>query len=67
MARSKKNWIGDAIKRPGALRAKAKKAGAITRSGTIDADWLREQAKGNSRTAKQARLALTLRKMGKKR
>lgn len=67
MARSKKNWIANAIRRPGALRAKAKKAGAITKAGQIDVDWLKKQAKGNSRTARQARLALTLRKLNKKR
>jgi len=67
MAKKSSDWIRRAIKRPGALRAKAKKAGAITKSGQIDVDWLRKQAKGNSRTARQARLALTLRKLSKRR
>ena len=62
------NWIKDAIKRPGALRAKAKRAGAITKQGTIDPDWLEEQAsKGNTTTARQARLAMTLRRMNRRR
>lgn len=62
------NWIKSAIKRPGALRAKARAAGALTKSGNIDPDWLQEQAsKGNTRTARQARLALTLRRLNRRR
>ena len=63
------NWIQAAIKRPGALRAKARRAGAITKQGTIDVDWLEEQAKKGGTTGRQARLAMTLRKLnrGKKR
>ena len=56
-------WIKGAIKKPGALKAKAKRAGALTSSGTIKKTWLREKARGGGRTAKQARLALTLGKM----
>ena len=58
-------WIEGAIERPGALRAKAKDAGAMTEQGTIKRSWLEEQSKGNDRTAKQARLALKLRKANK--
>lgn len=58
-------WIQNAIKRPGALRAKAKRAGAITKRGTIDRDWLEEQAGKKGRTGKQARLAITLRGLPK--
>lgn len=61
----KKRWIQGAIKRPGALRAKAKRAGALGSDGTIRVSWLRQKAKGNDQTAKQARLALTMRKMKK--
>lgn len=50
-----KNWIAGAIKRPGALKAKAKKAGQSTMSFAQSHDT------GNSRTAKQSRLAETLR------
>lgn len=58
---SKGNWIKGAIKRPGALR---KKLGA-KEGEPIPQGKLKAAAKGNSRTAKQARLALTLKKMGK--
>ena len=59
-----KNWIKGAVKRPGALRAKAKRAGKITAKGTIDMRWLRAQAKGGGTTlARQARLAQTLRRL----
>jgi len=61
-----KKWIKGAIKRPGALKAKAKRAGALTASGSIKLSWLRSKAKGNSRTAKQARLAITMRGFRKK-
>ena len=58
------NWIKGAIKKPGALRATAKRAGAMKKDGTIKKSWLQEQAKkGNSKTAQRARLALTLGKM----
>lgn len=65
----KKKWIKGAIKRPGALRAAAKRAGALTPAGTIRVSWLRTQARSkNKRRAKQARLALTMRGFrGKKR
>ena len=67
MARKKK-WIQKAIKRPGVLRAIAKRAGALNPDGTIKISWLRQKAKqGNSRIAREARLALTLRKLRKKR
>jgi len=59
----KKKWIAGAIKRPGALTAAAKRAGALTRSGTIRIAWLRKQAKAKGRRGKQARLALTMRGM----
>lgn len=66
MAKSKRKWIDDAIKHPGALRATAARAGALTPSGKIDVDWLEQQAQeGNTKTARRARLALTLRRMRK--
>lgn len=64
--RKNKRWIQGAVKRPGALRNRAKRAGAITKNGTISMTWLRQQAKRNDRTGKQARLALTLRKLNRK-
>ena len=62
---AKKNWIKGAIKKPGALKATAKRAGAIKTDGTIKKTWLKEQAKKNTITGKRARLALTLGKMKK--
>ena len=57
-------WIAGAIKRPGALRAAAKRAGALKNG--ISPSWLRGQAKAPGRRGKQARLALTLRKLPKR-
>lgn len=53
-------WIQKAIKRPGALRKKAQAAGATMRSGKIDPEWLTQAAKQKGQTGRQARLALTL-------
>ena len=63
--KSGKNWIKGAIKKPGALKATAKRAGAMKADGTIKKSWLREKAKGSGKTAQRARLALTLGKMKK--
>lgn len=59
-------WIQKAIKNPGALTAQAKKADAVTEQGTISADWLQQKAAGGGKTGQRARLALTLRKLAKK-
>jgi len=59
MARKKK-WIKSAIKHPGKLKRAAKRAGALKKDGTIKVSWLRERAAKGDRAA---RLALTLRKM----
>lgn len=57
---SVKKWIAGAIKRPGAFRAKAQAAGESTRQYA-------EEHKGDSgRTGRQARLALTLMGMRRK-
>jgi len=58
-----KNWIKGAISSPGSLRKTAKAAGAITKKGTISSEWLKKKAKGKDKTAKRARLALTLKKL----
>ena len=58
-----KDWIKDAVKKPGALRLKAKKAGALNPDGTIKKSWIESKSKGNGRTAKQARLAMTFAKI----
>jgi hypothetical protein len=56
------NWIKSAIKRPGALRAKA----GVSGDKPIPAKKLNQLANSsNPRTARQANLAKTLKKMGK--
>lgn len=64
MARRKRLWIRGAIKRPGALRVAARRAGAL-RNG-ISKTWLRAQAKAPGRRGRQARLAITLSRMKKR-
>ncbi len=62
-----KYWIKGAIKRPGALRAKAARAGAMIKSGgrkVIKSAFLAMKARGKGRTGRQARLAQTLKKLG---
>lgn len=61
LATRKKNWIAGAVKKPGALRAQAKRAGAMTKKGTISPAWLNKQAKKKGTAGKRARLAKTLR------
>ena len=57
-----KNWIAGAIKRPGALRAKA----GVAEGKPIPAKKLNSLANSsNPTTARQASLAKTLKKMGK--
>lgn len=53
-------WMQDAVKRPGAFKAKAKKAGKGVK-GFI-AQVLSPDSKSNSRTKKQANLAKTFNK-----
>jgi len=60
----KKLWIQEAIKRPGALRKKAKRAGAL--KDGIDEGWLAKKAKEKGTTGRQARLAQTLKKLSKR-
>lgn len=55
-----KNWIAGAIKRPGAFSAKAKAAGMSTRA------YAQKKKGASGRTGAQARLALTLMGMKKK-
>ena len=52
-------WIQGAIKRPGALTKKAKAAGMTTQA------YARAHRHSPGRTGKQARLALTLKKLHK--
>jgi len=60
---AKKNWIKGAIKRPGAFRAKAQKAGKST--AAFGSAVLKSPGRYSPRTVKQARLAKTLGKMRK--
>lgn len=59
------NWIQGAIKRPGAFTAKAKKAGMSV--SAFARHVLANKKKYPSRTVRQAALALTLRKISRKR
>lgn len=66
MARKKKYWIQEAIQKPGALRAQAKREGALTKSGKIKEEWLNEKAKEGGTIGRRARLAKTLQKLRKR-
>jgi hypothetical protein len=57
MARKARRWIQSAIKRPGALTEKARRA------GMSPMEYARRHASDPGRTGKQARLALTLQKL----
>ena len=62
-AKSDKNWIQSAIKKPGALRKKL----GIKKGKDIPVAKLKKAEKSkNPTTRKQANLAMTLRKMNKK-
>jgi hypothetical protein len=54
-------WIAKAIKRPGALTRKAKAAGMSPMA------YARKNVKAKGTTGKQARLAITLRRIARKR
>lgn len=58
------NWIKGAIKRPGAFKAKAKKAGMST--SKYASKVLKKGSKASTRTKRQASLAKTLAKMRRK-
>ena len=61
---NKKKWIQEAIKRPGAFKKKAKKAGMSTSEYAKIVS--KKGSKASTRTKKQAALAKTLSKMRKK-
>jgi len=56
----KKNWIQGAIKRPGAFKAKAKRAGIST--AAFARKVLKKGSRASARTKRQASLARTLSK-----
>ena len=60
----KKKWIKGAIKRPGAFKAKAKKAGMST--AAYAKKVTRKGSKASTRTKRQANLAKIFGKMNKK-
>lgn len=64
---AKKNWIQDINMKKGALRATAKKHGAIAKDGDIKESFINKAAKGKygKKTEKRADLAKTLKKMNK--
>lgn len=69
---AKRKWIQAAIKRPGALRAKARRAGLLKGEEALsasDLNTLKGKAKkrGDTRTLRQIALAKTLKKMKKRR
>jgi hypothetical protein len=57
-----KKWIQEAIKEKGALR---KTLGVSKKTGKIPLTKIKKAAKGKGKTARRARLALTLRKLRK--
>lgn len=63
--RRKKKWIKGAIKRPGAFKAKAKRAGMGTNAYARKV--LKKNSRASTRTKRQAALALTLSKQRRKR
>lgn len=67
MARRRKGgkWIQGAIKRPGAFRAKAKRAGMGTNAYARKVT--RKGSRASTRTKQQARLALTLSRLRRRR
>lgn len=63
-----RKWIGDAVKKPGALRRAAKRLGMIKGDQKLTPGMIRKLEKSpNKTTAKRARLAETFNKIRKKR
>lgn len=65
MAKKKENWIQGAVEHPGAFTAKAKRAGISV--GKFAAHVLAHTDKYSTKTVDQAKLARTLRKLGRSR
>ena len=65
---SSKNWIQDAIKKPGSLTKTAKAHGGETKKGTIKKSFLKKAESGEfgKKTEKRANLAETLGQLRKK-
>jgi len=59
-------WIQKAIKRPGALRAKAKRKGLVKGNEKLSSsDLSKLSSSGDTRTKRQANLARTLKGLGR--
>ena len=70
MARPKKNWIQGAVKKPGALRATAKRMKLIKGKEKLSSKDLNIMAKkakkpGNTKLSRRVNLAKTFKKMRK--
>lgn len=63
MVKEMKNWIANAIKRPGAFKAKAKKAGKSV--SAYAKKVTKKGSKASTRTKRQANLSKTLAKLRK--
>ena len=63
-----KDWIKGAIKKPGALRATAKKHGGLKKDGDIKSSFLDKATEGKfgKLTEKRAHLAETLKSLRKR-
>ena len=59
---AKEKWIKKAIRRPGALR----KSAGVAKGKKIPSGWLRRAAKAKGKLGQRARLALTLKKLSKR-
>ena len=65
-----RRWIQKAIKRPGSLRAYVKRRfgrRGFTKKGTIKVSILRKLSKKKGTIGRKARLALTLRRLSRRR
>lgn len=66
-SKGKKNWISGAVKNPGALTRYAKRKGLMPKDGKLTDKVLNKIAQtGNSKTQRRAKLAKTLRNLGKR-
>ena len=63
---SDKNFIQKIKLKTGAFTAQAKKAGALTKKGTIKRSFTLQEAKKSGTTGKRARLALLFAKFAKR-
>jgi hypothetical protein len=65
LAEAKKNWIKKAVKKPGSLRATAKRKGLVKGDEPLSKTDLEKLEDMGGKTAKRARLAKTLKSLKK--